>query len=182
MGGWNGKELTLRAAFDYRVRLVPAAWRRANAHASTLGHAARRRGTAYVLFLGTSLIVLVTALASIALVQLQRKSDEGSYASMRARFLAQSAIEYGFALINANPDWAANLGAGQWLNSTMTDGGTVSLDVTVVGRVDSTIKPDDSIALTGVGTFGEYQKVIQMTLVLTNGDATAATGSWKRGT
>ena len=117
-------------------------------------HHYRRRGASYVFFLGTATLVMVIGLSTLMVVRIQRRGAEGSNHLAAARFYAQSAIEYGFALINKDPGRGTNLGTGFWATDEAIGDGTFSLEVRIVGRNDSTIKPDDSLELIGTGVSG----------------------------
>ncbi len=121
---------------------------------------------------------MVIGLSTLMMVRILRRGDEGSNHLTAARFYAQSAIEYGFALINEDPGRGTNLGTGFWAQDEPIGDGTFSLEVNVVGRIDTIIKADDSVALVGTGVSGQATHRMQVTLVLQGDSVVVSPGSW----
>ena len=126
------------------------------------------------------MVVTVIGLSALMVVRMERRGDEGSNDLTAARFYAQSAIEYGFAKINQDPDWRANLGTSFWATDEPIGDGTFSLEVSIVGRSDSTIQPDDSVALVGTGVSGPATHRTQVTLIPQGVVVVVSPGSWKQ--
>lgn len=142
-------------------------------------HRHRRRGSSYVFFMGTAMIVMIIGLSAIMAVRIQRWGAEGSNDLAAARFYAQSAIEHGLAMFNQDAEWRTNLGSGFWVTNLAIYGGTFSLEATFIDDGDG--KPDnDDVVLTGTGVHGPATHKVQVTLIAQTGGVVLAPGSWKR--
>lgn len=148
-------------------------------HTRGRSHRHRRRGSSYVFFMGTAMVVMIIGLSALMAVRIQRRGAEGSNDLAAARFYAQSAIEYGFAMFNQDADWRANLGSGFWFTDLVIYGGTFSLEVTFIDDGDG--KPgNDDVVLTGTGVHGPATHKMQVTLIAQTGGVILAPGSWQR--
>ncbi len=148
-------------------------------HTRGRSHRHRRRGSSYVLFMGTAMVVTIIGLSALMMVRVQRRSAEASNDLAAARFYAQSAIEHGFAMFNQDADWRTNLGSGFWITDQGINGGTFSLEVTFIDDGDG--KPDnDDVVLTGTGVHGPATHKMQVTLIAQSGGVVLAAGSWQR--
>ena len=142
-------------------------------------HHHRRRGASYVFVLGTGMVVMVMGLSTLMMVRIQRRSNEGSNDLTAARFYAQSAIEYGFAKINQDPDWRMNLGAGPWATDQPIGRGTFSLEAAFVDDGDADAS-NDPVTLIGSGVSGEAMHRTQVTLIPQGVVVVVSPGSWKQ--
>ncbi len=139
----------------------------------------RRRGSSYVLFMGTAMIVTIIGLSALMAVRIQRRGAEGSNDLAAARFYAQSAIEHGFAKINQKPDWRTDLGSGFWFTNQQIHGGTYSLEAAFIDDGDG--KPEnDDVLLTATGVHGPSTHKTQVVLVAQSGEVALSPGSWQR--
>lgn len=139
----------------------------------------RRRGSSYVFFMGTAMIVTIIGLSALMAVRVQRRGAEGSNDLGAARFYAQSAIEHGFTMINQDPDWRTNLGSGFWFTNQDIHTGTYSLEATIVDDGDG--KPEnDDVVLTGTGVHGPASHRTQVLLKAPSGEPALSPGSWQR--
>jgi hypothetical protein len=68
----------------------------------------RRSAALYVAVTGTTMIVSVLALSSIAIVRIERRQATAVNSSLVARANARSAVELVLHRINSNPDWRTN--------------------------------------------------------------------------
>ncbi len=142
-------------------------------------HRHHRRGSSYVFFMGTAMIVTIIGLSALMAVRIQRRGAEGSNDLAAARFYAQSAIEHGFAMINQDPDWRANLGSGFWFTNQDIHGGTYSLEAAFIDDGDGNPANDD-VVLTGTGVHGPASHRTQVTLIAQSGEVALSPGSWQR--
>ena len=139
----------------------------------------RRRGSSYVFFMGTAMIVTIIGLSALMAVRIQRRGAEGSNDLAAARFYAQSAIEHGFAMINQKADWRTDLGSGFWIPAVNIHGGTYSLDATFSDDGDG--NPDnDYVVLTGTGVHGPARHKTQVTLTAQGSGVALSPESWQR--
>ncbi len=150
-----------------------------NNHAASRKHSNRRRGSSYVFFMGTAMIVTIIGLSALMAVRIQRRGAEGSNDLAAARFYAQSAIEQGFAMINEKPDWRTDLGSGFWITVQNIHGGTYSLEATFIDDGDEILENDD-LVLTGTGVHGQASHRTQVLLNAQSGEAALSPGSWQR--
>ncbi len=150
-----------------------------NNHHARGKHRCRRRGSSYVFFMGTAMIVTIIGLSALMAVRIQRRGAEGSNDLGAARFYAQSAIEHGFAMINQDPDWRTNLGSGFWLTNQQIHGGTYSLEATFIDDGDG--KPEnDDVVLTGTGVHGPSTHKTRVVLTAQGTGVALSPGSWQR--
>ena len=150
-----------------------------NNHTASRKHRHRRRASSYVFFMGCAMVVMIIGLSALMAVRIQRRGAEGSNHLAAARFFAQSAIEYGFALINKDANWRTNLGSGFWVTDQGIDGGTFSLEATFIDDGDG-IPTNDDVVLTGTGVHGPATHKTQVTLIAQSGGVVLAPGSWQR--
>ncbi|MCH7595425.1 MAG: hypothetical protein IID35_02605 [Planctomycetes bacterium] len=135
-------------------------WRPANHH--TLHH--RRRGSIYVMVLGTSLVVTVIGLSALTITRIERRSAESTGDFAQARLYAQSAIDMGRLRIRNDPDWRTSYTNGDWEirraigSGTYTVGGYDPVD----GILDD--GSSDPLILKGIGFEGaaRYQLQVQL--------------------
>ena len=148
-------------------------------HASTRRHPHRRRAASYVFFLGTAMLVTVIGLSSLMLVRVQRRGAETANDMASARFYAQSAIEYGFARINEDPDWRTTLGTGTWVNNQAIGSGYLELKAEFVADGDA--NPDnDPLVLKGRGYSGPAEHRAEVTVIVSGDELIIQPGSWTR--
>ncbi len=150
-------------------------------HPCTIGlsHRHHRRGSSYVLFMGTAMLVMIIGLSALMAVRIERRGAEGSNDLAAARFYAQSAIEHGFAMINQDADWRTNLGSGFWVTNQEIHAGTYSLEATFIDDGDG--KPEnDDVVLTGRGVHGPASHRTQVMLIAQSGEVALSPGSWQR--
>ena len=138
----------------------------------------RRRGSTYVVVLGASMLVMVIGLSALFAVRVQRRAARGTGDLAQARLYAQSAIEYGFLLLIKDTDWRNILGTGLWATDQPIGNGSFSLEVRVVGRIDTKIKSDDTVALVGTGVSGPARHQMEVRIVPSGGGMVVSPGSW----
>ncbi len=137
------------------------------------------RGSAYVLFLITAMIVTLIGMSAVLAIRIQRRIAQTTQGIIQARHHAQSAIELGFAMINQDPDWRTNLGTGPWITDQSMGSGTISLDATLLDQGDA--DPDnDSVILIGTGVQDQAIHKTQVTANAKDGGMIIEYGSWMR--
>ena len=85
-------------------RAVPAATH------STAGKY-RRRGSGYVYFLSTMMLVAVIGVSALMAARIRLRAAGGSNDATAARFYAQSAIELGLVMIQQDGAWRTSRGS-----------------------------------------------------------------------
>ena len=142
-------------------------------------HRHRRRGSSYVFFMSTAMVVMIIGLSALTAVRIERRGAEGSNDLAAARFYAQSAIEHGFAMINNDAGWRSNLGPGFWVTDQAIHEGNYSLEATYIDDGDGD-PTNDNVVLTGTGVKGQATHKMQVTLIAQGSDVTLSPGTWKR--
>lgn len=126
------------------------------------------------------MLVTVIGLSSLMLVRVQRRGAQTTNDMTSARFCAQSAIEYGLARINADPDWRTTLGSGTWAANQAIGGGYFDLEAAIVDDGDAQGASNDPLVLTGTGVSGQAKHRAEVTVVVSGDELILSAGSWKR--
>src|SRR5688572_6448931 len=93
----------------------------------------RRRGTAYLIVVGTTMIV---GIASFGILQATRARGRGAAESADAsvaRPCALDGVEAAKRWIRQDPNWRTNRVAGVWANNMAMGGGTVTIEASDPG-------------------------------------------------
>ena len=98
-----------------------------------------RRGSAYVIALGASMFVMLTGMTALLAAQSQWRATENTVVTAQTRLGAQSAIELGRYLIEADPNWRNNYTNDQW-NTHAWDHGDLSWKL--VDEIDGDLSND----------------------------------------
>ncbi|MCY2973717.1 MAG: carbohydrate binding domain-containing protein [Planctomycetota bacterium] len=116
-----------------------------------------RSGTIYVMAMGTSLIVVCLAVASLQSVRVQRRMNDSTSQAANARKLAQSGLEFVQHRILTDTGWRSQFANGVPVSRTTTGG---SFSVTLTDPDDGIVanQTTDPIIVTSVGTFGSAQQ------------------------
>ncbi len=123
-----------------------------------------RRGSVYIVVLGSALAVAVIGLSALAVVRINRRSARDTAGLQQARFYAQSAIEMGLFHINADPSWRTTYPNGVWALDQPIGTGTYTLEGIDPNDADLTNPPTDPLVLTGTGVEGDARYKIEVTL------------------
>ena len=126
----------------------------------------RRRGSAYLVVLGATLIVSSLAFTGLLVSASQRRSASSSIEAAEARQIARDAIEIAQLWIHQDPNWRVNRPAGAWATNVPLgpSGGTFSLEATDVRDGDMQNRPHDEVVLTATGKKGSASHTLQVTL------------------
>jgi hypothetical protein len=114
----------------------------------------QRRGSIYIMTLGTALIVAVLAAAALLSVRVQRRQADLSRAILQARCNAQTGLEMALFRIESSPTWRTGLAGDTWATPAATRTGTYSF--TGVDPDDGNLTDDnfDPVLITATGTCG----------------------------
>ena len=126
---------------------------------------ATQRGSAYILVLGTGLMVSVMGLAALTAVRVEQLGAAGGIDLIEARQLARSALELGMVELEENPDWRTDWSEGAWISNKSLGRGTFSLEVTDPNDGDFTTGASDYIVMKGTGVVGDARYVLSVELV-----------------
>ena len=141
----------------------------------------RRRGSMYLVVLGTAMLATILGLSALYVVRIERRIAQGSSDRLEARLYAQAGIELGFLLIRQDPDWRKTLETGYWAAKQPIGNGTYTLWAVIVDDGDG--QPDnDPVILTGIGFSGRARHAMQVTIVPQDGGMVVSPGSWRQGT
>jgi len=88
-----------------------------------------RRGSTYLLVLGSTMLVTVIGLSALFAVTLERRRAEAAGDAVKARFYAQSALEMAAHWIDDDPDWRSNRPNGAWATDVPIGNGTFGVQV-----------------------------------------------------
>ncbi len=142
--------------------------------------ASRRRGSAYVLVLGISMLVMVIGLSAIMVARVEARGAELSRDYAQARLYAHSAIEYGFQKVRDDSNWWNGVARASWLTDQPFGDGTISLDVIVApdgnGQADGT----DPAMLIATGIMGDARHMVQVEFMPVTGGYEIISGSWQQ--
>jgi hypothetical protein len=133
------------------------------------GWAGRNRsGTAYIVVLGTTLIVSILALAGITATRIQRRAAENAGHRRLASLNAQTALDIGLHHIQNTSDWRQKAASGEWdVDTPMGDGFyRIVFEDPADGEVDGPTGDADylyhPVVVTGIGRFGEATQGVRL--------------------
>ncbi len=138
-------------------------------HRTAARYRSIRRGSAYVMVLGTTLIVAAIGTGGLLVVRAQTRNIDSYTRTAAAREYALSAIELGIQEIASNSKWRTthkNDVDGVWYNAKSIGSGTYSLKVVNPnGALDR--DPVDPVNFTATGTVnnGIERQMVQVTVV-----------------
>src|SRR5687768_14513273 len=88
-----------------------------------------RRGTAYMIVVGTSLLVGVMAIGTLGLTRARARAGGESMDATVARQCALDGVEIAKLWIRQDANWRLNRTAGAWATDFVTGPGTVTIEV-----------------------------------------------------
>ena len=123
-----------------------------------------RRGSIYIMTLGTALIVALLAAAALLAVRSQRRQVNLTQDMIQARLNAQTGLEMALFRIDSNSDWRALLANDTWDTPASTRNGTYSFKGIDAEDGDLTDSVFDSVVITATGTCGPAVQKVQFRL------------------
>ncbi len=123
-----------------------------------------RRGSIYLITVGTAMIVTVLALAALTNVRIQRRELQGVSHAMEAELIAAAAIEMALFRIENDPDWRQKMKDGVWEVDQSAYGGTYSFQGIDPVDGDLTDSDEDSVVIIGTGKCGPARQKVQVRL------------------
>ena len=124
----------------------------------------RRRGSIYIMVLGTSTAIIVIGLSALLAVRIERRGAEGTADLSKARFHARSAIEMGLFQIGSDLDWRTNQTNGNWYVDEPIGTGAFTLEGVDPNDGDLGNNDTDPLVFTGIGTRGDARFKLEVTL------------------
>jgi carbohydrate binding protein with CBM4/9 domain len=128
----------------------------------------QRRGTIYIMTLGTALIVGMLAAAALLAVRTQRRQADLAQEMLQARLNAQAGLEMALFRIEENSNWRQLLTADTWATPASTPCGAYSF--LGVDPDDANLTDDDfdPVGITATGTCGPATQKIAVRLEMRN--------------
>ena len=151
-------------------------WRRIR---TTTERKRRRRGSMYVVVLGTATLATILGLSALYAVRIERRGAQAANERLEAQLYAQAAIEMGFLMIRQNADWRTTLGNRYWAAKQPIGNGTYTLLAAITEDGDGNAD-NDPVVLTGTGFSGQAAHAMQVTVVPENGGMIVSPGSWQQ--
>lgn len=132
----------------------------------------RRRGSMYVLVLGTAMIVMVMGLSALTLSRINRRTTQDAADMGEARVYARTAVEAGIFWVENDASWRAGAPQGFWVIDKPIGNGTYSFEVHDKTDADFKNNDTDPIVIIGTGKKGDARYKLQVTLVSAGGALT----------
>ena len=116
-----------------------------------------RSGTIYIMAMGTSLIVVCLAVASLQAVRVQRRMNDLTSQVANAKEIARSGLEFAQHRILTDPAWRTQFAHGIPVTRSTTGG---SFSVTLTDPADGIIanRTTDPIIISSIGNFGSTRQ------------------------
>jgi hypothetical protein len=127
----------------------------------------RRRGGIYFAVLSVSILVGVIGVAALATARAQRLEALATTDTLKARALAQSAVELGVRLVASDSDWRDSRAQGAWVSKLPLGDGAMTIEG--FDPTDATIgnRPLDPLVLRGTGQRGGARQSMEVSLIAT---------------
>ncbi len=143
--------------------------------------APERRGSAYILVLSVSMIVLVIGLSGLMVSRIEQRSASAVSDMTAARTYALAAVEMGLFAIEADPlNWRESFDSDNLPTDMPIAGGTLTLLATDPVDGDLTDDAADPVRFTAIGVDGAARHKLQVTITFIGGVAEFQPGSWKQ--
>ncbi len=122
----------------------------------------RRRGTVYLLVLGSATLLALIGVSTLTVNRIQRQAANGTNDLTEARFYARSAIENGLYIINNDSNWRYTRSTGDWRINQPIGSGTFTLQGIDPTDGDLTDSGNEPLLLTGIGMKGLARHKMQV--------------------
>lgn len=124
----------------------------------------RRRGSAYVWVLATSMLLAVVGFGAVTVQRIRVRQLNMSLDSEEAGSLATSAVEHALAVINNTPEWRTRYTSGVPISPVTLGRGTFQWKIVDEGDGDLADSPQDSARLYGIGRAGRACRMFSVLL------------------
>ena len=132
-----------------------------------------RRGSAYLLVLGTSMLVTIIGIAAIARARVHHRVAATGYDAIEARLGAQSAVDLTLRKMASITDWRGSIPHDQWIVEGTVNG--IELSYKVVDEDgDLEDDPEDAVRVYGRARVGAATRIYS---ALIDVDITGGTGT-----
>jgi len=149
---------------EFRKQHVLRLWGPLLANRYTGNTARRRRGSIYVLVLGTTMIVAVLGLAALTRVRIQRLQTDSGNDMRNAQAYAKVALDMAWHRVQNDSSWRTKMANGTWSTDQVIGDGYYSFTATdpIDGNLtNSAVHP---VVIVGVGKSGNSIQKLQMEL------------------
>ena len=126
-----------------------------------------RRGSTYIIVLGTAMIASLLGLSALMIQRIQRSADQFGSDIREARLYADAALRIGMLRIENDPDWRYSFANGVWEADIPIGDGTFTLEGIDPSDGDLTDGAEDLLNLIGTGKKGSAVQKVQLTLTPT---------------
>ena len=127
--------------------------------------AATHKGSAYVLVVGLTALVMTLAVGAIAVARIQARRGRADADVTQARLLAHAAVEMGRFLVKSDPQWRVHYPNGTWGADALNGLGQGVLEGIDPNDADLTDDELDPLVLVGTGARGAATQAMQVTLL-----------------
>ena len=124
-----------------------------------------RRGTVYIIVIGTAFIISVLGLSALIIQRVQRRMSQHVADVVEARLYADAGLRMGMLWMEQDPDWRYSFSNGDWATDIPIGNGTYTLQGTDPVDGDLVDAASDPLVLVGTGRKGTAQQKVQITLV-----------------
>lgn len=134
---------------------------------SFLHHARRattsRRGSAYVLVVMVTFIVVIIGLSAVALSRIEHRREQRAQDDLAARSAALSGLEVAYLTIRNAATWnAVRAGSGTWASNVAMDGSVYTVERV---SIDETDPLTPRITVQATGTRGQSRCILRAVIV-----------------
>jgi len=123
-----------------------------------------RRGTAYMIVLGTSMLVGVMAIGTLGLTRARGRAGGESMDATHARQCALDGVEIAKLWIRQDANWRTTLTAGAWATNFATSSGTVTIEVADPVDGNMALGQHDALFVKCTGKKGLAKHIVSVTL------------------
>ncbi|MDA1014321.1 MAG: carbohydrate binding domain-containing protein [Planctomycetota bacterium] len=123
-----------------------------------------RRGSIYIVTLGSSLIVAVLGLAALKSVSVHREQSQNVADSLQAQLNARTGLDVALLRIDNNSNWRTQFQSGAWSSEQSAVDGTFQIVAT--DPIDGDLLDDnmDPVVITSTGRMGDAVQKLQFEL------------------
>ena len=124
-----------------------------------------RRGSVYILVLGTGMLLTVVGLSVLTLARLNGRTILWANNSKEARVLAEAAVEWALTKLAADANWRTTYTNGVETAPVALGQGTINFKLVDEADADLADGPTDSVRIYGIGRAGAATRIYSAKLV-----------------
>ena len=123
-----------------------------------------RRGSIYILTLGTALTVAILGMTAMMIVRIQRSQIDDVIQTGDAELYAKAALEIALLRIKNDANWRTTYSNGVWESNKSIGRGTYTLEGIDPDDGDLSDSDSDPLVITGTGIAGQATQKLQVTV------------------